>query len=118
MTQERDQDEYLLERTADLPDLDPPKDEKIKRKNKKEDEIDRARRLTDAYGKTLMSYDGRMVLCDRLDKMGYWNIPYDPTSPHHTAYLVGCHAMAVELYEALWAISPEHTLQMIRENRT
>jgi len=118
MTEEREPDEYMLERTSDLPDPDPPKDAKAKRKFKKQDEEERARDLADAYSSLLNSRPGRMVFYDRLDKMGYWNVPYDPTSPHHTAYLAGCHGSAVEFYEALWAISPDNTLLMIKENRT
>lgn len=115
---EDDEDAYMQERSAGLPDLDPPKHEKEKRARKKLTEKDKAEALESAYHTLLSDIRGRLVFYDRLDAMGYWNVPYDPSSPHNTAYLAGNHAGAVELYEKLWAISPDNVLLMIRENRT
>lgn len=115
---EDEEDVYMQERSAGLPDLDPPKHEKEKRTRKKLVEKDKAEILKSAYETVLASVLGRIVLYDTLDAMGYWNVPYDPSSPHITAYLAGNHAGAVELYEKLWAISPDNVLLMIKENRT
>lgn len=105
------------ERLAGLPPLDEPEPEKKQRKRKKQEEQDRAEMLEQAYRDLLALPAGRMVLYDRLDKAGYWNVPFDPTSAHITAYLAGNHAAAVELYETLWALSPDDVLTMMKENR-
>jgi len=113
---EDDEDGYMQERSAGLPYLDPPQ-EKEKRKRKKLVANDKAQELDEAYRFMLSDWRGRLVFYDRLDAMGYWNVPYDPSSPHNTAYLAGNHAGAVELYEKLWAIMPDNVLLMIKENR-
>lgn len=115
---ENEDDEYMQERSAGLADLDPPKHEKEKRTRKKLVDKDKADMLKGAYEVLLSDIRGRLVFYDVLNDMGYWNVPYDPSSPHITAYLAGNHAGAVELYEKLWAISPDNVLLMIKENRT
>lgn len=106
------------ERLGGLPDLEEPQHVEQKRTRKKLTDKDKEKALSDAYLEILNSKAGRLVLYDRLDKAGYWLIPYDPASPHNTAYLVGNNAMARELYDDLWAASSDLVLTMLKENRT
>lgn len=105
------------ERLAGLPPVDEPAPVKERRQNKAREEKDRAQMLLQSYADILASRSGRMVFFDMLDKMGYSKVPFDPTSPHMTAYLAGNHAGAVDLYETLWAIEPDDVLKMMKENR-
>lgn len=115
---EEERDEYMLERTTDLEPLDPTEADKDKRAKRKRKVKDEDEDLRAAYASSLSTWSGRLMLSDILDKLGYSLIPFDPTSPHMTAFVAGKHAAALDLFQTLWAVSKDDVLTMMKENRT
>jgi len=113
-----DEDEYLSERTADLAPLDPSPAAKDRKASRKRREKDAEIELADAYAKLLQMREGRLVLHDRLDKMGYWSVAFTAGAPDVTAYQNGQRAAALDLYNDLWAVDAAAVLTMLKENRT
>ena len=115
---EAEEDAYLDERTADLTALEPTPGQRDRKKRKKLVELDAAEELAKAYALLLRMREGRLVLHDRLDKLGYWEKAFTAGLPDVTAYQNGQRSAAVDLFNDLWTVDSDAVLTMFKENRT